>query len=105
MKFGGPSVARQQLQHLLDMSEREHNTILVIPFDAGGYPGSGQSVCYAEGPVPQLDTIQLDQSHGPVLLDAEAQLQKYRIILNRMEEAALGSQKSRDFILGIIQSL
>jgi hypothetical protein len=50
MKFGGPSVARQQLQHLLDMSEREHITILVIPFDAGGYPGSGQSVCMRRVP-------------------------------------------------------
>lgn len=105
MKFGGPAVARKQLQHILDMSERDHVTVLVIPFDAGAYPGSGQSVCYAEGPVPQLDTVQLDQSHGSVLLDAEAQLNKYRILLDRMEAVALGPEQSRSFIFDIVRSL
>lgn len=49
----------QQLQHLLDMSERDHVTLRTITFDVGAYPGSGQSIYYARGPVPQLDTIQL----------------------------------------------
>lgn len=105
MKFGGPEVAGAQLQHLIAMSELEHITILVIPFDAGAYPGSGQSVCYAHGPVPQLDTVQLDQSHGSVLLDAEAQLEKYRILLDRMEACALDPEQSREFISYIAKSL
>lgn len=105
MKFGGPAMARRQLEHLLAMSEREHITILVIPFDTGAYPGSGQSVAYAVGPVPQLDTVHLDQSHGSVLLDAEAQLQKYRTLLDRMEAVALGQGKSRDLIHTIAQQL
>ena len=49
------------------MSEREHITLRVIPFDIGAYPGSGQSILYVHGPVPQLDTVHLDQSHGPAL--------------------------------------
>ncbi|MFJ9906982.1 hypothetical protein ACIRVK_29505 [Streptomyces sp. NPDC101152] len=57
---------------LLEMNEREHIAIHVIPFAAGTFAGSGQSVYCAEGPVPQLDTVNLDQSHGPVFLDAEA---------------------------------
>jgi transcriptional regulator with XRE-family HTH domain len=105
MKVGGRAVARAQLQHLLDMSERDHITILVIPFDIGAFPGSGQSLGYAFGPVPQLDTVHLDQSHGPVLLDAEAQLVKYRHLLDRMEALALGEEKSRDFIHHIVQQL
>ncbi|MCP3819962.1 helix-turn-helix transcriptional regulator [Streptomyces sp. A3M-1-3] len=105
MKFGGPAVARRQLQHLLDMSEHDHITIQVISFDAGTYPGSGQSVCYAEGPVPQLDTVQLDQSHGSALLDAEHQLSKYRTLLDRLEATALRPAKSRDFIHTIARHL
>ncbi|MEV4437652.1 helix-turn-helix transcriptional regulator [Streptomyces sp. NPDC049577] len=105
MKFGGREVARRQLEHLLDMSDREHVTVLVIPFDAGAYPGSGQSVCYAVGPVEQLDTVHLDQSHGSVMLDAEAQLGKYRLLLDRMEAAALKESESRDFIRSIAQDL
>ncbi|MFF3709016.1 helix-turn-helix domain-containing protein [Streptomyces phaeochromogenes] len=105
MKFGGASVTRTQLQHLLDMSERDHVTLHVIPFDAGTFPGSGQSIYYSDGPVPQLDTVNLDQSHGPAFLDSEAQLDKYRVLLDRMEASALPPSESRDFIHKVVQDL
>ncbi|MFF1682200.1 helix-turn-helix domain-containing protein [Streptomyces sp. NPDC058256] len=105
MRIGGPEVARTQLRHLLEMSEREHITIRVLPFDVGAFPGSGQSINYAYGPVPQLDTVQLDQFHGPVLLDAEAHLDKYRRLLDIVEATALPPEKSRDFIHNLVQQL
>ncbi|MFD9332009.1 helix-turn-helix domain-containing protein [Streptomyces sp. NPDC060065] len=105
MKFGGPRVTRDQLKYLLDLNEREHVAIHVIPFDASIFPGSGQSIYYAEGPVPQLDTVNLDQSHGPVFLDAEAQLNKYRVLLDRMEAAALTPEESQDFIHNVTKDL
>ena len=105
MKFGGRSTARRQLEHILAMSERSHITLRVIPFDFGAYPGSGQSVAYGCGPVPQLDTVHLDQSHGSAFLDAEAPLLKYRTLLDRMEEVALGPKESQDFVLGISREL
>jgi transcriptional regulator with XRE-family HTH domain len=105
MKFGGPSVTRTQLQHLLDMGERPHIDIHVIPFDAGTFPGSGQSIYYSKGPVPQLDTVNLDQSHGPAFVDSEAQLDKYRVLLDRMEATALSPAESRDFTHKVIQDL
>ncbi|GAA3378183.1 helix-turn-helix transcriptional regulator [Streptomyces sannanensis] len=105
MRFGGRAVARAQLDHLLSMSEREHLTVRVIPFAAGAFAGSSQPLYYVHGPVPQLDTVQLDQSHGPVLLDAEAQLDKYRQVLSRLEATALGPTESRDFIHDIVRNL
>jgi transcriptional regulator with XRE-family HTH domain len=105
MGVGGREVARAQLQHLLDMGEREHITVRVIPFGIGAFPGSGQSINYLYGAVPQLDTAQLDQFHGPVLLDAEAHLQKYRKLLDIVEATALSPEKSRDLIHAIAQSL
>lgn len=105
MQFGGPAIARAQLRHLLDMSERDHITIRALPFDAGAFPGSGQSIYYSRGPVPQLDTVHLDQSHGPVFLDAEAQLHKYRVLLERMEAKTLAPEKTRDVIHAIARDL
>jgi len=105
MQFGGPRVTREQLKYLLDMNEREHVALHIIPFDAGTFPGSGQSIYYAEGPVPQLDTVNLDQSHGPVFLDAEAQLNKYRVLLDRMDASALTPEESQNFIRDIIKDL
>ncbi|MEV6746388.1 MULTISPECIES: helix-turn-helix transcriptional regulator [unclassified Streptomyces] len=105
MRFGGPEVTRKQLQHLLDMGERDHITLQVIPFSAGTFAGSGQSIYYFLGPVPQLDTVNLDQSHGPVFLDAEAELEKYRVLLGRMEATALDHDSSRNFIHNVIRDL
>ncbi|MEU1451618.1 helix-turn-helix domain-containing protein [Streptomyces avermitilis] len=105
MRFGGKDVARAQLEYLLERSEQPRVTLLVIPFEAGAFPGAGQTVLYAEGPVPPLDTVQIDNSHGPDFLYADAQLAKYRAHLDWMERIALSPQESRDFILGIANSL
>ncbi|MFF3953229.1 helix-turn-helix domain-containing protein [Streptomyces sp. NPDC001890] len=105
MQFGGRTVARAQLEHLLKKSEQSNITLLVIPFEAGAFPGAGQTVLYAEGPVPQLDTVQIDNSHGPVFLHSEAQLTKYRAHLDWMEEIALSPDKSRAFIHAIARQL
>ncbi len=104
MGFGGSAVKRGQLKHLLDMSEFPNVTVQVIPFDTEYYPSTGQSFDYIEGPVPQLDTVQLDTHHGGCgFLDAEAQLSKYRAVLDHMESCALGPAESRDFIHSLIQ--
>ncbi|MFC7819869.1 MULTISPECIES: helix-turn-helix domain-containing protein [unclassified Streptomyces] len=105
MRLGGADVTRSQLRHLLDMSERDHITLRVLTFDAGMLPGSGQSFYYSSGPVPQLDTVHLDQSHGPVFLDAGAQLDKYRVLLDRIDASALPPDRSRDLIHKIAEEL
>ncbi|MDX3069233.1 MULTISPECIES: helix-turn-helix domain-containing protein [Streptomyces] len=105
MRVGGPTVARQQLQHLIDMSDRVHITLRAITFDAGAYPGSGQSIHYAFAPVPQLDTVYLDQSHGLAFLDAEAQLHKYRTLFDRIEAVTLPPEKTRDLIHRVMREM
>lgn len=105
MQFGGRKVARTQLDYLLAQSERENVTLLALPFEAGIFPGAGQTVLHADGPVQQLDTVQIDNSHGPDFLYAEDQLQKYRAHLDRMEHIALSPAESRDFIHGIAKQL
>ncbi|MCX4845601.1 helix-turn-helix transcriptional regulator [Streptomyces sp. NBC_00893] len=104
-QFGGPKVARGQLRHILDMSEQHDVTLHAIPFSAGGFPGAGQSVIYAEGPVPELDTVELDSTHGPEFYDSAQQLRKYRAQLGAMREVALDPCQSRDFILAIANDL
>lgn len=105
MQFGGPKVARAQLEHLLTVSERPAVRLAVVPFAAGTFPGAGQTVNYLEGPVPQLDTAQIDNSHGPEFLGEEAQLAKYRAQLDWMERIALSPEASRDFIRDVANCL
>ncbi|QKW27802.1 helix-turn-helix domain-containing protein [Streptomyces seoulensis] len=98
MGFGGPDIARAQLHHLLEMSEEDSISVRVLPFGQTGFPAAGQPITYATGPVPQLDTVVLDTDHGCDFLNAEAQLHRYRSVLDRMESRALSESESRDLI-------
>ncbi len=57
------------------------------------------------GAVPTLDTALLDQSHGPVFIDSEAQLAQYRLLLDRLEATALDPSESRNLIRDLTESL
>ncbi|MCE7083026.1 helix-turn-helix transcriptional regulator [Streptomyces sp. ST2-7A] len=105
MEFGGRAVARSQLRGLVEATEREHVTLLVIPFRAGSFHGAGQSILYAEGPVRALDTVQLDTAHGSYFADAPTPLANYRSLLDLMEASALPQEESRDFIHAIVRDL
>lgn len=105
MQFGGRSIARAQLEHLLRMSELSHVTVRVMPVESGIFPGAGQSLVYAEGPVPQLDTVQTDSTHGPEFLHEESQLAKYRAHLEWMERLSLTPEDSRTFIRNLAGQL
>jgi hypothetical protein len=62
-------------------------------------------VNYAEAPLPQLDTVQMDGTHGPEFFCGEARLAKYRAHLDWMEGLALRPDGSRDFIHDIARRL
>jgi transcriptional regulator with XRE-family HTH domain len=105
MTFGGPSVARSQLENLLKQSDRDNVTIRAIPFAAGGFPHAGSSAHYVRGVVPQLDTVQTDTTTGSGFLDSETSLENWRVALERTEEKALDPESSRDFIRKIAQQV
>ncbi|MCP3820770.1 helix-turn-helix domain-containing protein [Streptomyces sp. A3M-1-3] len=105
IKVGSAKIGRAQLEHLLKVSELGNATLRVIPFDVEGFAGSGYSMLYAGGPVPELDTVQLDAAHGSIFLDAAPQLRKYRTLFAKIEGAALPAAKSRDFIHRIAQDM
>lgn len=105
IKVGGRKTARAQLRHILTMSEWDHVTIRVIPFDAEDFAGAGNSMLYLGGTVPQLDTVQLDTAHGSIFLDDDAQLRRFRVRLETIVRSALGPRESRDLIHRIAQEL
>ncbi|MFI1481928.1 helix-turn-helix domain-containing protein [Streptomyces sp. NPDC020747] len=98
-------VARSQLLHVLEQSERPQVTVRVVPFDVDGFAGISAPLVYASGPVPQLDTVLVDTKHGGAYLDAEAQLNRYRAMLRTIEKVALGVVESRDFIHHLLQRM
>ncbi|WBB59426.1 helix-turn-helix transcriptional regulator [Streptomyces sp. WMMC500] len=105
MLFGGREATRGQLNALIEWSERANVVVRVVPVELGSFPGAGHALLYAEGPVPQLDTAQLDSAHSPEFMHAELQLSKYRAHLQWMDRMSLPAEASRDFIHAVIRDL
>ncbi|WP_310728963.1 helix-turn-helix transcriptional regulator [Streptomyces sp. N2A] len=105
MRVGGRKVAREQLEYLLSMSERPSLTLRVIPFTSEDFIDVTQTVMYAHGVVPQLDTVHIDTPVGGRYLDAAADLDRYRTLLDLAEQAALAPEESRSFIHNVAKGL
>jgi Helix-turn-helix. len=105
MRVGGRKVAREQLTHILEQTDRPNITVRVIPFSAENFAGTGWSMLYLGGPVPELDTVQLDTGHTGVLIDAYAQLKRYRTLFTKAQDASLDVTESRDLIHRIAREL
>ncbi|MER8159661.1 Scr1 family TA system antitoxin-like transcriptional regulator [Streptomyces sp. NPDC094472] len=105
VRFGDQRVMRAQLDSLLESSDRPNVSVRVVPIAAGGFHVAGISVTYATGPVPQLDTVQLDVAQDAAFLDGESQLLNYRAVMDRTDELALSEKESRDFIRETVQQM
>lgn len=60
IRVGDREAERVQLARILKLSEADHITVRVIPFDLDGFAGAGSAMMYAGGPVPRLDTVVRD---------------------------------------------
>ncbi|WP_371480014.1 helix-turn-helix domain-containing protein [Kitasatospora sp. NBC_00315] len=101
MQFSGPKVLIEQLGALVQDSHHPRISIRVVRFDVKSLPGPSENLTFAEGPVQELDTIQIDVSHGHLILDSPAQLASYREILARIDSVALPEDESRDLIQSV----
>ncbi|MFJ6777084.1 helix-turn-helix domain-containing protein [Kitasatospora sp. NPDC091257] len=98
MQFSGPKALAEQLGALITDSESPEISVRVVPFTIESLPGPSENFVYTEGPVSELDTVQIDISFGCPLFDAPSDLASYREILDRMAAVALSEDDSRDFI-------
>ena len=105
IKVGDRATSRAQLSRLLDLSEADHISVRVIPFDLEGFARAGSTMTYVGGPVPKLDTVVRDVPHGSAFTDSEAMLGVFRTRFHKIEEVALSSDRSRDFIHRLAKEL
>ncbi|MEU5091422.1 helix-turn-helix transcriptional regulator [Streptomyces sp. NPDC021356] len=99
------ATSRTQLSRLLDLSEADHVTLRVIPFDLDGFSRASSTMTYAGGSVPKLDTVVRDAPHGSVFVDSEAQLDAYRTRFRKVRDVSLEPERSRDLIHRLTKEL
>ncbi|MFZ3557419.1 MULTISPECIES: helix-turn-helix domain-containing protein [unclassified Streptomyces] len=99
------AATRAQLARLVELSEADHITVRVIPFDLDGFSRASSTMTYVGGRVPKLDTVVRDAPHGSVLVDSEAQLNAYRTRFRKVVGVSLESAPTRDFIHRLAKEL
>ncbi|MBK6018794.1 helix-turn-helix transcriptional regulator [Streptomyces sp. MBT53] len=105
IRVGDRPASRAQLTRILELSEADHVTVRVIPFDLDGFIDAGSVMLYAGGTVPKLDTVVRDAPHGSAFVDSEAQLSSFRTLFRRVEGVSLDPERSRDFIHRLTKEL
>ncbi|GAA2421192.1 helix-turn-helix transcriptional regulator [Streptomyces glaucus] len=105
IRVSNRAVSRAQLGKLLELSEADHITVRVIPFDLDDFARAASTMTYAGGPVPRLDTVVRDVPHGSAFIDSEAQLSAFRTRFRKVEAVSLDPEPSRDFISRLAKEL
>ncbi|MFF4250945.1 helix-turn-helix domain-containing protein [Streptomyces sp. NPDC001663] len=105
IRVGDRAATRAQLARLLELSEVDHISVRVIPFDLDGFAGATNSMMYVGGAVPKLDTAVRDAPQGAGFIDSDAQLGAFRTLFRKVEAVSLEPERSRDFIHRLAKEL
>ncbi|MFB7494221.1 helix-turn-helix domain-containing protein [Streptomyces sp. NPDC056161] len=98
MMVSSRAASQAQLARILELSEADHITVRVIPFNLEHFADLGSAMVYAGGAVPKLDTVVRDGPHGTIFIDSEAQLEVFRTHFRRVETVSLNPSQSRALI-------
>lgn len=88
--IGSPEIMRAQIRHLIDLAQRPHVTVQVIPFDAGGHAAAGgpfSILRFAEYDLP--DVVYLEQLASALYLDKQEIVDSYLMVMDRLAVEAV----------------
>jgi transcriptional regulator with XRE-family HTH domain len=101
--IGGRSVMRDQLAHLITMSQRPNVTIQVLPFKVGGHAAAGgpfSVLHFGAGALP--DIVFLEQLSTAQYLEKPDMVGKYQVVMERLRLEAATPEDSRKRLQAIL---
>jgi transcriptional regulator with XRE-family HTH domain len=103
-QVGGPEVMRQQLEHLVKLSQQPNIVIGVIPFSEPGYTGtSGAFTLYSYPDPLDLDVVQVEYLDGALYLEEDKTVRKYRQSLSLLRASSMSAAESTELISKILR--
>ncbi|MFF8977503.1 helix-turn-helix domain-containing protein [Streptomyces cellulosae] len=97
-RVGGRDVMREQLKHLLTMTERSRITVQVLPFDRGAHAAAVGSFAVLRGQAPELDVVYVDLLGGGLFMEKPEELERYKLAFEYLSAQALDFESSTDLI-------
>jgi Domain of unknown function (DUF5753) len=99
---GGPEVMRAQIDHLIDVAERRHVVLQVVPFHLGGHAGAGGPFSILRFP---RDVVYLEQLTSALYLDERADVDDYLATMEMLCAQALPPRETRDALVAVRDEL
>jgi transcriptional regulator with XRE-family HTH domain len=93
--IGGNRVMKEQMSKILEVANAPNVTMQVVPFEAGAHPGLDNTFTLLEfdksvlGPVVFVEILA-----GNLYLESEAQIERYREVLEHLRASALSPSNS-----------
>ncbi|MGA4857303.1 helix-turn-helix domain-containing protein [Streptomyces koyangensis] len=102
--YGDRAVMREQLGHLIEISERPNVTLQVMPFSFGGHAGESGAFALLSFPESDLsDVVYLEQLTSALYLDKREEVAQYEKAMERLQRDSPDPDRTRDLLRGLVQ--
>ncbi|MEO7193885.1 MAG: helix-turn-helix transcriptional regulator [Pseudonocardiaceae bacterium] len=103
-QVGGPEVMREQLRHLLDVTELPHVSVQVMPFAAGAYPSQNCPFRMLSFPDPEDPAVVcVEYPGGHVYVEDAKDVEGFILVFDGLKQQALGPSESAELIGGLVE--
>lgn len=103
---GGSQVMRPQLQHIVQMADRPHLNVQVLPFKAGAHPAmDGSFIILGFPEAPDPDVVYLESQTGSLYLEKPPEVERYQAMFNHLVAKALDPDESKNLIAEVAADL
>jgi transcriptional regulator with XRE-family HTH domain len=105
-KVGGKDVMRRQLERLLELADRPHNTIRVLSFDVGAHPAMTGSFALLKFPDDTpATTIFVEVKRDALYPASPDEHEHYAWMFDWLLDHTLSAQKTKDLISRLVAEL
>ncbi|AYN40811.1 XRE family transcriptional regulator [Streptomyces dangxiongensis] len=99
---GSKLVMREQLEHLMEMSQLPHVTVQVLPFEVGAHPGlNGQYAILEFADAADSSVVYLEGVTSDLYLEKAQDAQKYAVMYEHLRAQSLNVEASRQYIANV----
>jgi transcriptional regulator with XRE-family HTH domain len=83
--MGDASVMREQIEHLLEMTDNPNVTLQIVPFNVGGHSAAGGPFSILRFAEPELsDVVYLEQLTSALYIDKPVEVDRYLEVMERL---------------------
>lgn len=93
--LGSPAVMHEQLEYLVEMAQRPHVTVQIVPLDVTNASAPAIPITYLRfGGVDLPDIVYLEHIKSAAFLEDRDETEEYRLALDRLGDEALDPRES-----------